>query len=92
MAGEDEADCPHSGCGAGNISASGSCFFLAWSVGHSASWKDASTGCRQLGGQLATLGTEEKWNVVTQALRQKKELVHGVYVGLTTAPSSLPSM
>ena len=91
VAGEDEADCPYSGCGAGNISVSGSCFFFVQFPDGYYTWEGQSRVCQRYGGHLATLAKDQEWNTVIGALRNRKEQTH-IVVGLSTASSDLPTM
>ena len=91
VAGEDEADCPYSGCGAGNISVSGSCFFFVQPPKRTSTWEDHSRLCQMHGSHLATLGTAQKWKTVSEAFRESRTF-RAASVGLKTASSNLPTM
>ena len=87
---EDEAGCPYTSeaCGAGLLSAGGSCFSFH-SINHTVSWEEAARLCKEYGSRLASFNSPEKLKDVLKALDIRAKPFR-IYIGLSTSSITLP--
>ena len=93
---EDEERCPYSSCRRGGVSFGHRCYFFIESEVR-IHWREAQQQCRKQGANLASLALPREWSDVVTWIHlhmpeERRQRDMTLYVGLTSAPLSLPYM